>query len=412
MTGKRRFDIPEATLRTLYLEQRLSPEAIAEIYRCRDITVRRELKRKGIPMRSHAEAMRLRSIVLPEDELRELYLERQLTPKAIGEIFGCSEGKVRSELKRYGIPLRTRSQARQLVSGTAFISREIIEELYYDRGLSQEQIAAKLGCGLATVSRRMQEYGLATRSLAEAGTVYPKRDFSGDPTERAYLIGFRIGDLRVSMVKKGGQSKTIRVECSSTRTEQIDLIRELFEAYGHVWIGRPRGKDGKRVDIVCHLNMSFSFLLLKEDQVAEWIEGCGKNMSAFVAGYIDAEGRIGLNKGKAECVIDSYDKGVLRQMYEWFLMQDIQCPAPRVVKKQGSMGSGGYPYRQDLWRLAVYRKRSLLKLFDLIAPYLKHAKRRRDMKQAIQNIRERNERHGQYLPISHSIGGKVYVQQS
>jgi hypothetical protein len=293
-----------------------------------------------------------------------------------------------------------------LVAGTAFINREIIEELYYDQGLSQGQIAAKLGCGLATVSRRMQEYGLETRSFAEAGMVYPKCDFSGDATEKAYLIGFRVGDLRVSMVKKGGQSETIRVECSSTRTEQIELIKGLFEAYGHVWIGRPRGKDDKRVDIVCHLNIGFSFLLPKEDRIAEWIEGCSKNMSAFVAGYIDAEGRIGLNKDKAECVIDSYDKGILHQMYEWFLMQDIQCPAPRVVKKQGSTEPSGSTYRQDLWRLAVYRKRALLTLFDLIAPYLKHAKRKRDMNQAIENIRERNERYGNSFTSS---GGGAHV---
>ena len=87
----------------------------------------------------------------------------------------------------------------------------------------------------------------------------------------------------------------------------------------------------------------------------------------------------------------------------------VLCPAPRVVKKQGSIGSGGYPYRQDLWRLAVYRKRALLTLFDLIAPHLKHAKRKRDMNQAVENIRERNERYGNICRSS--TGGNIHVQR-
>jgi hypothetical protein len=46
--------------------------------------------------------------------------------------------------------------------------------------------------------------------------------------------------------------------------------------------------------------------------------------------------------------------------------------------------------RKDLWRLNIHRKQALLALFDLLAPYLKHARRRQDMERARANIAKRN----------------------
>jgi hypothetical protein len=55
-----------------------------------------------------------------------------------------------------------------------------------------------------------------------------------------YLVGFALGDLRVRKIYQN--SETIKVDCGSTKIEQINLIKNLFKKYGHVWISKPTSK--------------------------------------------------------------------------------------------------------------------------------------------------------------------------
>lgn len=61
--------------------------------------------------------------------------------------------------------------------------------------------------------------------------------------------------------------------------------------------------------INCFLNKSFSFLLAKELDYS--VITSSEDFYTFFAGYLDAEGYIGINQGKARLKIDSYDKDVL-----------------------------------------------------------------------------------------------------
>lgn len=164
--------------------------------------------------------------------------------------------------------------------------------------LSSIEIAPRYGCHSQTIINRLREYNIPVRDRASASAIakiaYPRRDFSGDLVEKAYLLGFRQGDLHVNWVNEGG--RMIRVECASTRREQIDLIR------------------------------------IKLPKPILWIK-----------------------------------RGYTRQCNE----------------RQTTT-------RKDLWRLNIHRKQALLALFDLLAPYLRHAKRRQDMERARTNIEKRN----------------------
>ena len=83
-------------------------------------------------------------------------------------------------------------------------------------------------------------------------------------------------------------------------------------------------------------------------------------MAAFVAGYVDAEGSFGFNKGDPQFAVDSCDRGILRSIYKWLKRNEIECPLPHIVRPKGSFNSGVNAfYSKDLWRLAVYRKQSL-----------------------------------------------------
>ncbi len=61
-----------------------------------------------------------------ENLLKRLYLDEKKNPEQIGTIFGVSEGAVRAWLIRSNIPLRTVSEARQLVDHT--ILRQVVRE--------------------------------------------------------------------------------------------------------------------------------------------------------------------------------------------------------------------------------------------------------------------------------------------
>lgn len=454
MTSQRRFDIPEAELRALYLEQRLSPAAIAEIHGCSPGTVRNELIRKGIPLRSPTEAAQSRRFELPKSRLEELYRYQQMSGPEIATVFGCSEAVVYRELERHQIPRRSeqevaalsraklsirkdideftlrelyhgrqmsevevaealgcspstvrrrmeelgiekRSQSEALKLATrelrVEIPQDVLEELYVEQEFSPETIGEQLSCSANTIRRRLEEYGIDLRSIAQAATVYPKTDFSGALLEKAYLIGFRLGDLYVARPNEGGS--TLLVTCSSTKHEQVVLICSLFEKYGRVSMSGPDAKGN--LNVSCLVNESFDFLLAKEDNIPGWILTDDECFFAFFAGYADAEANIGVYSGKARFRIDSYDKNIILKSHVKLASLGIKFPKPYIDRKQGTVSCrqrGGF-YHQDRWLLETKRKASLLQLFKRIEPYLKHAKRRRQMMKAIENIRWRNEKY-------------------
>lgn len=95
----------------------------------------------------------------------------------------------------------------------------------YNCGATTIQLAKIYSCSFKTILNRFREYNIKTRDISEAHLKYPKKDFSGDLIEKAYIIGFRIGDLHVRRYEENG--KIILVQCGSTCPEQIILIRNL-----------------------------------------------------------------------------------------------------------------------------------------------------------------------------------------
>ena len=167
-------------------------------------------------------------------------------------------------------------------------------------------------CDDEVVRERLHRFNIPTRSRYETSTVYKKTDFSGNAEEKAYLIGFRLGDLHVQKIRKN--SKTICVRSSTTKEVQVILIKNMFLEYGGVWISKPDKKGARRV--CCHLNMSFKFLLKKEDNIPRWIRDNTSCFFAFFAGYLDAEGHIEIDKkGCAKLNVASYDKNILHHLY-------------------------------------------------------------------------------------------------
>lgn len=385
-----RKDITPTLLKKLYLEKVLSKREIALLLHCNITTIHKKIKKFGIPVRKQGEAVRIalqkQIIKIPKSQLKNLYLKQMLSIGEVSQRMHYCRETIERELKKYKIPLRTKAESISLGWRKKRIKKSILAKFYYKNHLTQEQIAKKLGKNRATILRLMQEYKLKTRKKSELMTRYPKFNFSKNPEEKAYLIGFRTGDLYVQL---SPSKKLVIVGTTSTKIEQINLFKNLFRNYGHVWISKQR-KDGNRVFVVS-LNRTFDFLLPKRDNIPKWIRENKNYFLSFLAGYTDAEGCIHIGSNNVAFLkISSYDKKILKQIYEQLFKIGIECNPPRIHVKKGFRKSDGCVYRNDEWSFVVTKKSSLLSLLQFLESRLKHIKRLKDLKKAKQNIINRN----------------------
>ena len=243
---------------------------------------------------------------------------------------------------------------------------EELYELYVEKQLTFADIARRLDCSPVTIHKRLKACGIQARPAGGSVFEYPKKDFDGSLDEKAYLIGLRLGDLHVEV-----GNWAIRVRCTSTHQEQIDLIRELFDEYGGIWISEAREKRG--TGITAHLNRSFDFLLPQGDEIEQWILDDDNLFAAFWAGYLDAEGSFITSGTRAYFKVDPGDKGILYQAWLRLVDLGLEFHEPKLVRPAGTwISQFQLSSQRDLWRLSTEKKITLLQLCDLVSPYLRH----------------------------------------
>lgn len=316
-----------------------------------------------------------------KDELKErlvdLYIKQGKSAPQIAKIYYCKTYTVRRWLSWLNVPKKLKKIA---------IDKEGLLKLYQKEKKSCNEIASIYNCTPSAIRYKLIRCGIERRSLSQARNKYPKNNFSGDLVEKSYLIGFRIGDLRVFQTT--AKAETVVATCHTTCDPQVLLVRELFEKYGKVTIScHPRNRS---FYINCYLNRSFSFLLPKKDYIEEWILRKNNYFKAFVAGYIDAEGNFILNQGRARFKIDSYEKKILGQIKQKLGSFGLNVKLRLIYHSGQEVNPGsGYKLKKDLWRLNINEGRSLLRFISFLEPHLKHYKRVQDMKECKSNIEKR-----------------------
>ncbi|MCX6794476.1 MAG: hypothetical protein NTY31_00530 [Candidatus Falkowbacteria bacterium] len=267
------------------------------------------------------------------------------------------------------------------------IPKNELTRLYYKENKSKYKIGNIYGCSFSTVLNRMREYGFKPLSRSVIQSKYTKKNFSGDKKAKAYMLGFRLGDLNV--YKTTLKSEVIITRCHTTNQDQVDVMNDLFKKYGQVTV--KKNDNNKSITVNCFLNDSFDFLLPKSDLVEEWITENNKFSLAFAAGYIDAEANIGVYDKRARFKIDSYDKNTIFWFFNLFKINRISCPKPIMIGRKGQIYNKerGYKYNKDLWRIRVSESKSLEKFLKIVKPYLKHKKRIADLNKCLININDR-----------------------
>ena len=319
------------------------------------------------------------------NKLSDLYIKKRFSLLKIGKILGYSSRTIEIKARECQIQLRNPGAIPPKVTD------KTLKYLYLQKRMSSRKIAKIYKCAYSYIDTRIKSLDIPTRSLSSAHLDSKRVNFSENLYEKAYLIGFRIGDLRVRKMYKN--SETILIDCGSTKPEQIKLIKKLFNKYGRVWISKPN-KD-KKTQIECGLNDSFLFLFNKPDKFPGWTLQKKDLILAIIAGFVDAEGSFYITHGKSMATfsIGNYNKTILKQIKDWLDSENCKSHIFKGVKK-GYVGKDGYSHNNDYWILTIRKKKDILRFTEKILPHLKHRDRIKMAKSVVKNINKRNLKYG------------------
>lgn len=265
------------------------------------------------------------------------------------------------------------------------IDKQALSELYHSQSLSTYKIGSMLNCSWSTVINRLKEYKIPLKNSSVARIRYKRNNFSGQLSEKGYMLGFRMGDLNI--YSPTIKSETIVARCHTTQEEQVSVIEDLFSKYGQITVSRANGHFHAN----CYLNQTFKFLLGKDENAWAWVNKSPKFYIPFIAGYTDAEANFIINQGRARFKLDSYDLSILQAICRWLSESDINFKFRQIRKVGDTQYIFGMKsrYNGDLWRLNINEALSLEKFIVLLKPYLKHAIRIKQVNKCLENIEDR-----------------------
>lgn len=303
--------------------------------------------------------------------LRKLYLEKKLSIKEIARLFNVDERTIWYWLIKNKIPRR-----KPIIEKRAKlnISKEELEELYIRKGFSADRIGKKFGIkSSSNILIRLHKYGIPVRdrydAVSKSATKYEKKSFSNDLREKAYLIGFRTGDLEVRK-----RNRLINVRVSSTKNSQIELFKELFGKYGHVSVYYFQANGKREATAYTYLDNSFIFLLKKIRRIPKWIMNENSIFLHFLAGYSDAEGSWKLFNSKGRVKFSFYigtqDREVLMRIRR--KLRELGFAAYLYVEKKRGTKTNFGVYKKNLYALEIQRRRHVLRLAAKLLPLSRH----------------------------------------
>jgi predicted DNA-binding protein YlxM (UPF0122 family) len=384
MPAWNKIKLDKDKLEYLYIKEKLSISQIAKKFSLSKTPIHRMLHEYMIPVRTSKEASI--KVSATRKQLTNWYLKDKFSMFQIAEKLGCTHSAIVYKLRKFGI----KSRGHLGLTKPIKLTKDGFEYLYYKRGLSLKKISNIAHCSESGLERRFKTYNLKSRTTQNRTTRIKKFDFSGDLIEKAYLIGFRLGDLNIMK-----RVSVTQVRCSSSVYAQIRLIKQLFSKYSSPKIRKfiDYKFNIPKWDIVFLVNKSFDFLIPKQDKIPNWIQRDKNLFFSFLAGYSDAEGSFLIRKGKPKNKIGfgiyevgSQQKNIIIQIWENLSKYNIQVSYPIISKKAGYTQSNGMRNNKDFWHLSTARKVSVWKLIQEIKPFIKHPNKIKQLNHVKQNV--------------------------
>jgi len=360
--------ISKKELRYLYENRHFSLRFIAVKYHCDPGVIARALRTNNIPVRHPTAALSF-----SENSLRTLYLRNKLSTYKIADQYNCDPKTVYKYLILNNITVR---EPKRIT-----LTKRTLFDLYICKRKSLAEISKIYNYSPSGLLKKLAYYQIKRRSVSEANTQHTKFDFDGNQVEKAYLLGFRLGDLGVSR----RSPHLVHISSGTTKIAQSRLIYSLFCTYGPVWIGKRDKRNAMNVS--CSLNNSFSFLLPKHFNIPAWVQKESSFFFAFLAGYTDAEGNIAVSNGRARFRLRSYDLGILRGLHNGLKRRGMRSLFG--LDKKAGVDKRGVRRNKDCWFLIVNDKNVLFQLLTVLQSLLRHQRRKKDATLALANVTKR-----------------------
>jgi len=262
------------------------------------------------------------------------------------------------------------------------IDKNKLEKLYVKQQLDGRTIAKILGVSSWTVWNRLKLFELPIRKQIP----HPKISFSGDLKERAYMLGFRTGDLYV--MKKS--PNCIKVEGGSSQPIFLKIFERIFGKYGIFKTYERKGNITKKwFKVISYLDSSFEFLVEKLNEIPESIMNDNEHFLSFLAGYSDAEGswiianhtqKVGKSKDSIFS-LGSCDKVILYQIYQ--KLKELGFNSHIYLSKKAGTSTQLGEYHSDFYRIRLYGK-DVAKLAELLLSLSQHEDKQKHMVEIIE----------------------------
>lgn len=312
--------------------------------------------------------------------LEELYWKERLSLNQIAQKFGVAKGTIKYTMEKFKIPLRSISESIEKF----VIPKETLVNLYLKEKMTTAQIAEKLNVSRTTIENKLREYCIPIRSRSERMTKFPKKSFSGDLQEKAYMMSLRSGDINAYK-----HSSCIRIQTSSTHPAQIQMVRDTFEKYSHIGICFHSTRFGESRTVYSDLNESFNFLVEKTHEIPGWIMNNKKYFLSFLAGYMDCEGNWEIAKSNENDVrfmfrIRTYDKTILEQIK--IQLEELGFATSFYLdKKKGDNSTISGNLKNNFYGVRIYSKLDIIRIVNSLLPLSRHSEKIRKMKFILEN---------------------------
>lgn len=148
--------ITKEKLSKMYIVDLMSTKKIASYFNVAPRTIFARLKEYGIPLKTASEA-RI-EVHISKEELEKLYIQDGMTMKEIGKLYGITDSTVLYKMRRYNIPSRSKSESHR-----SLIPKKELERLYITENKTIREIVDFFGFSKDTIISRMREYGIQSR---------------------------------------------------------------------------------------------------------------------------------------------------------------------------------------------------------------------------------------------------------
>ena len=145
-----KYSIPEDELREMYIDKEMYKKDIAEYFDCSSWVIDDRLTRYGIKQRQY-------EVDLTKEELVDLYLHQDLSSGEIAELKDCGQTTVARKLHEYGIEIKDKK---------INLSKEKLYDLYFVQKKTQPEIAEIIGCHESTIQGYMRKYNFDGRKYS------------------------------------------------------------------------------------------------------------------------------------------------------------------------------------------------------------------------------------------------------